>query len=225
MKKYQIIGFKDNILEITSDHIPYRSHDKFNLKPEDAKLYNNDVNLLALDGLEIKVATYFNDFIRLEFDKDEVKSKLNIMVNKVIEVDPKVFNNSESFIMNKSESDLYSIKLPGSDINKLNPYTSLGDRHNEGKIEWSLVDYPSLESMVQVLQFGAKKYGRFNWKKGLKTTEICESMLRHIYAYLDGVDIDEESGLPIEGHILCNAMFLSYMIRNRKDLDTRSKQI
>jgi len=94
-------------------------------------------------------------------------------------------------------------------------------RYNNGKPKWSLIDFKSLVSLVKVLEFGATKYGKFNWTKGLLTTEICESMLRHIFAYLDGEDKDEESGLPIEGHIFCNAMFLSYMIKNRPDLDDR----
>lgn len=105
----------------------------------------------------------------------------------------------------------------------INIQEDIGSRDNKNKLEWSLIDFPSLEPMVRVLQFGAKKYGKYNWKKGLKTTEICDSMLRHIFAYLNGEDIDEESGLPIEGHILCNAMFLAYMMKHKSELDNRYK--
>ena len=108
-----------------------------------------------------------------------------------------------------------------------------GLRYNTGKPKWSLVDWPSLVPMVKVLEYGATKYtvrdasgnithdGTDNWKGGVKTTEICESMLRHIFAYLDGQDNDPESGLSHIGHLLCNAMFLSYMVEKRPDLDTR----
>ena len=41
-----------------------------------------------------------------------------------------------------------------------------GTRYNTGKIQWSLVDFDSLEPMVRVLEFGAKKYDAHNWKKG-----------------------------------------------------------
>lgn len=102
---------------------------------------------------------------------------------------------------------------------------SLGTRHNEGKPRWSLVDFDALEPMVRVLEYGAKKYGENNWKKGLKTTEICESLLRHIFAYLNGEDIDPESGLPQIGFILSNAKFLSYMTQFRPDCDTRHLDI
>lgn len=97
----------------------------------------------------------------------------------------------------------------------------IGDRKNLNKLKWSLVSYKALEPMVEVLMFGAKKYSANNWKKGLKYTETLESMQRHINSFLEGEDIDPESGLPHVGHILCNAQFLSYMYQFRKDLDDR----
>lgn len=96
-------------------------------------------------------------------------------------------------------------------------------RHNSGKPRWYLVDFDALEDLVKVLEFGAKKYDENNWKKGLKTTEIVESLIRHISAYLRGEDNDPESGLPHSGHIMCNAMFLSYMHKFKPSFDTRRK--
>ena len=97
----------------------------------------------------------------------------------------------------------------------------LGIRENAGKLRWSLVDFDALEPMVRVLEFGANKYADHNWKKGQKTTELTESLMRHLTAYLKGEDNDPESGLPHVGHIMCNAMFLSYMHKYKKSMDTR----
>ena len=97
-------------------------------------------------------------------------------------------------------------------------------RHNNGKLRWSLVDFESLEDMVKVLEFGANKYSDHNWKKGLPTTQVCESLMRHLFAYLSGEDIDPESGLSHVGHIQCNAMFLSYMQKNKIEFDDRHKK-
>ena len=83
-------------------------------------------------------------------------------------------------------------------------------RYNEGKPRWSLVDFRSLEPMVRVLEFGADKYGDYNWQKGLPFREACESMMRHIIAYMGGETTDQESGISHLGHIMSNAMFLSY---------------
>jgi len=83
-------------------------------------------------------------------------------------------------------------------------------RYNEGKEKWSLVHFKSLKPMVDVLEFGAKKYSPDNWKKGLDRNEILESMMRHLTALMDGEEIDKESGLSHIGHIQCNAMFYSF---------------
>lgn len=98
-------------------------------------------------------------------------------------------------------------------------------RYNQGKPRWSLVDFDSLEDMVQVLDFGSKKYSDNNWKKGLKTTEIIDSLMRHITDFMRGETIDADSKLPITGHILCNAMFLAYMMKNKPEFDTRFNNI
>ena len=100
-----------------------------------------------------------------------------------------------------------------------------GLRYNSNKLRWSLVDFDALEDMVRVLEFGAKKYSDNNWKKGLKTSEIFESIMRHLTAYMRGEDIDIESGLSHTGHILCNAMFLAYMQKFKKECDTRYNDI
>lgn len=95
-----------------------------------------------------------------------------------------------------------------------------GLRYNQGKRKWSLVDYKSLEPMIEVLEFGAKKYSPDNWKKGLDRKEILESMQRHLAALMDGQNNDPETGLPHMGHIMCNAMFYSYFeIKDKENKD------
>jgi len=91
------------------------------------------------------------------------------------------------------------------------------ERYNQGKPQWHLVDFPSLEPMVRVLEYGAKKYAPDNWKKGLPVKEICDSLLRHTFAFLDGQDNDEESGLPHIGHMQCNLLFLAYVMKNKSE--------
>jgi len=90
-------------------------------------------------------------------------------------------------------------------------------RYNENKLKWSLVHFDSLKPMVQVLEFGAKKYSPDNWKKGLDRKEILESTMRHLTALIDGEEMDPESGLSHMGHIQCNAMFYNYFINKTTD--------
>lgn len=85
---------------------------------------------------------------------------------------------------------------------------SQAERYNQGKPQYSLLDLTALEPGTRVLEFGAKKYARDNWKKGMPVTQILDSLLRHLAALRSGELIDPESGLPHIGHIQCNAMFL-----------------
>lgn len=83
-------------------------------------------------------------------------------------------------------------------------------RDNKGKPKWGLVHYKSLIPMINVLEFGAKKYEEWNWMKPMPTREILESMQRHLAALMDGEEVDSESGISHMGHIQCNAMFYNY---------------
>lgn len=103
----------------------------------------------------------------------------------------------EEDILNKRELELIEEKVKAL-------------RYNEGKPRWSLVHFKSLEPMVRVLMYGADKYAVDNWKKGLDEKEILDSLQRHVAALIDGQQLDEESGLPHIGHILCNCMFYYY---------------
>lgn len=103
------------------------------------------------------------------------------------------------------------------------PLSTQGSRDNSDKPAISMVmEAPAaVEGIARVLMFGEKKYSRANWKKGLKVTEIIDSMQRHVLRILAGEDIDQESGLPHADHIGCNALFLSEMMATRPDMDDR----
>lgn len=102
-----------------------------------------------------------------------------------------------------------------------------GGRFNAGKAKISMMVEAkhAMEGCASVLEFGAKKYARGNWHKGLKHTEIADSMLRHLSSYLSGEDTDPESGLLHVDHILCNAVFLAEGVRTHPELDDRSEEL
>ena len=99
-----------------------------------------------------------------------------------------------------------------------------GLRFNEGKAELSMIleAIYALTGGARVLSFGARKYSRGNWLKGLSHTQIADSLLRHLCEWLAGNDIDPESELPHLDHVFINALFLAEMRVRRPDLDDRS---
>lgn len=67
-----------------------------------------------------------------------------------------------------------------------------------------------LEGIAAVLQFGAKKYARNNWMKGMSWSVVFGSIMRHLWAWFRGEENDPESGLPHLWHAGCGLMFLSF---------------
>lgn len=66
----------------------------------------------------------------------------------------------------------------------------------------------ALEQVARVLMFGAEKYGRDNWKKGMDWTRLYDASLRHLIAWREGQDKDNETGLSHLAHASCCILFL-----------------
>lgn len=97
-----------------------------------------------------------------------------------------------------------------------------GKKFDTGKLPVSLLPFRGIAPIIQVLEFGAKKYGRNNWKllNSLKDKRrILDALGRHYGAILDGEAIDPESGLSHLAHLGCNVVFLLWHRLSQDDLD------
>lgn len=94
----------------------------------------------------------------------------------------------------------------------LSPGTGMeevGTKHDADKVDLSLISRVSLEQEARALQFGEKKYGRYNYTKGFEASRLVAACLRHVTAWNDGEDLDPESGLHHLGHAkACLGMLL-----------------
>ncbi len=96
-----------------------------------------------------------------------------------------------------------------------------GVKHDQGKAPISLIARSALEEEAQVMAFGAKKYGRDNWRQGLAWSRCVDASLRHIIAFADGEDKDPETGLSHLAHARCCLAFLTEYASSHPDLDDR----
>lgn len=99
---------------------------------------------------------------------------------------------------------------------------SEGKKFDEGKPPFDLLPYEALAETAKVLAFGAKKYGRGNWAKGINLSRLCAASLRHTYQFLSGEDDDIESGINHLAHATCGLMFALTLIKQgRTEYDDR----
>lgn len=84
-----------------------------------------------------------------------------------------------------------------------------GVKHDTGKPRWDLLPLRSVDPIVQVLTFGAVKYGPGNWKHVRPfRARYFSALMRHLEAWQGGQRLDPETGLPHLAHAGCCLLFL-----------------
>lgn len=83
-------------------------------------------------------------------------------------------------------------------------YFSSGARRDsdKGKHKFTYLPFDILGRVADHYEEGAKKYGDHNWRKGIPSTTIMDSLLRHVAAYYQGQD-DEDHLSAIVFNTLC----------------------
>lgn len=94
-----------------------------------------------------------------------------------------------------------------------------GRKFDSGKADYTLVPWDALEQIVKVLEFGAKKYARENWRHVPDARRrYLAASVRHLAAYMNGEAKDTETGLSHIAHAGCCVLFLlSLDLQDTKD--------
>lgn len=86
-----------------------------------------------------------------------------------------------------------------------------GIKYDEGKPDLTLLPRHAKNEIARALMFGAAKYGRNNYKLGMNWSRLLAAAERHITAFADGEDLDEETKLTHLAHAgACISMLLHY---------------
>lgn len=97
-------------------------------------------------------------------------------------------------------------------------------KFDTGKAPISLIPRSALEAEAKVLAFGAKKYGRNNWRGGMDWSRLIDAAYRHLTAFASGEDFDPETGISHLAHLKCNASFLIEFAEKGLGNDDRYKE-
>lgn len=81
-------------------------------------------------------------------------------------------------------------------------------KYDSEKIRVELLPYNALLEIAKVMTIGATKYGDNNWRKGMLWSRLYGACLRHLIAWYEGQDKDEETGLLHLAHAGCCILFL-----------------
>jgi len=100
--------------------------------------------------------------------------------------------------------------------------TIKGNKFDKEKLRMDLIPPAAIKGLAYVLGMGAAKYGDYNWYKGVEYSRLYAACLRHLIAWWEGEDYDQESGFTHVDHAMCNLAFLcQFMNDARFELDDR----
>jgi hypothetical protein len=94
-------------------------------------------------------------------------------------------------------------------------------KYDSDKPRFDLIPPGPLMEVAAVMEFGARKYGDNNWRKGMKHGRLYGACGRHILAYWGGEDKDPETGFHHLAHALCCLFMLLSLIETHPELDDR----
>jgi hypothetical protein len=108
-------------------------------------------------------------------------------------------------------------------LNRIADAREKGMKFDNGKLDYTLVPWDGMDEVVKVLEFGAKKYARDNWKKVENAdTRYLAAAFRHLIHHNNGEAADPETGISHLAHATCCMLFL-LALEKQNGADTRSK--
>ena len=98
-----------------------------------------------------------------------------------------------------------------------------GRKDDTEKLRYDLIPPSSLHALATVLTFGAAKYAPRNWEKGILWGRVFGALMRHLWAFWAGENLDPETHCSHLWHAQCCVAFLIEYERTHPELDNRPK--
>lgn len=110
------------------------------------------------------------------------------------------------------------------DLKNHNPkMEARGMKADNGKPSVGLIPREFIEGVAMAFDYGAKKYGRHNYRQGLQVSRTLDAAMRHLIAFNDGENDDPESGLNHLYHAAASIAMCLYSLDHHPGLDDRFK--
>ncbi len=164
----------------------------------------------------------FNDR-HIEAEKQQVEEKLKPVLDTIAK---------EIIKKEKSEMNVHERKL--EEEKSFNVYKKTKEeeqqlvgeqaaRYSVGKIRYDLIPSYPIDELAKVYTYGTTKYNSDNWRKGLKwRKDVVGPVFRHLWKWIKGEKIDEESGCHHLAMVLWNICTLIEYERCGVGIDDRN---
>ena len=129
------------------------------------------------------------------------------------------YKRMENFMATKSDRNLPLDQTPEYKFAAaaIRPEGERSLRYNTGKPDYSLIPIAAMQEAAKVLEYGASKYERDNWKRPTHWSVSFACLQRHLAAWQSGEDLDPESGRNHLGHAMCNILQMLHMLENHPE--------
>jgi uncharacterized HAD superfamily protein len=174
--------------------------------------------VLLIDEVKLKEDSPKKTFSIKEWEKEQ-DEKQNNLVRQNNEVFFNALKEKEDALIQQGRNEVKN----NLDLNSEAGHD--GHRYNKGKPMLGLLPADSLIYCANVLTKSAKPIGKYekrNWENGLSWSETIDSLERHVQAFKNGEDYDEESGEFHLAHAAINALFILHFYKHYPEGDDRN---
>jgi hypothetical protein len=81
-------------------------------------------------------------------------------------------------------------------------------KFDDEKVRMELIPPELMEAVGTILTFGAKKYADRNWEQGMSWSRVFGALMRHMWAWWRGQNLDPETKKSHLWHAACCIAFL-----------------
>lgn len=164
-------------------------------------------------SLHVEFIFKFNEFLDKQKDEVEKSAELDVK-DKIRKIEENTTRKSYADFLNET------FNQPTQDT------TDYSIKYDQGKHKLSQFPREAMEAVVEVMEYGARKYGKGSWNR-VEVERYIDAAARHLYAMQDidengreCVNLskkDDESGLEHLYHLACNIVYAVALYRREKN--------
>lgn len=149
--------------------------------------------------------------IHIEYEERDLN------VEEIAEEAEKLRRIQKMFEDEAKEQETKKTKVKSPQKKDIRVYSTGANRDSdEGKPLLTFIPWDIMDRVANHYMIGAEKYGDDNWRKGMPSTEIIQSLMRHMRAYFMGMD-DEDHLSAMAFNINC-LIYNEEKMRNNPDV-------